>query len=105
MLNALEENGLADNTLVFLTTDHGLAFPDAKCTMYDRGIGVMLADAGTLVGFERGRVHDALVSQLDLYPTICDLPGWSTRRGSRARRCSRWCAATSPSSTRRSSPR
>lgn len=74
MLNALEENGLADNTLVFLTTDHGLAFPDAKCSMYDRGIGVMLLVRGP-GGFERGRVSDALVSQLDLYPTICDVVG------------------------------
>ena len=55
VLNALEENGLADDTLVFLTTDHGLAFPDAKCTMYDRGIGVMLLMRGP-GGFERGRV-------------------------------------------------
>jgi N-sulfoglucosamine sulfohydrolase len=74
VLNALEENGLADNTLVFMTTDHGLAFPDAKCTMYDRGIGVMLLMRGP-GGFERGRVVDALVSHLDLYPTICDVIG------------------------------
>ena len=74
VLNALEENGLADDTLVFFTTDHGLAFPDAKCTMYDRGIGVMLLVRGP-GGFERGRVSDALVTHLDLYPTICDVVG------------------------------
>jgi N-sulfoglucosamine sulfohydrolase len=74
VLNALEENGLADNTLVFMTTDHGLAFPDAKCTMYDRGIGVILLMRGP-GGFERGRVHDAMVTHLDLYPTICDVVG------------------------------
>ena len=27
VFNALEENGLAENTLVICTTDHGLAFP------------------------------------------------------------------------------
>ncbi|HXN62959.1 MAG TPA: sulfatase [Acidimicrobiales bacterium] len=74
VLNALEENGLADNTLVFMTTDHGLAFPEAKCTMYDRGIGVILLMRGP-GGFERGRVHDAMVTHLDLYPTICDVVG------------------------------
>jgi arylsulfatase A-like enzyme len=74
VLNALEENGLADNTLVILTTDHGLAYPDAKCTMYDRGIGVMLLMRGP-GGFERGSVSDALVSHLDLFPTICDIVG------------------------------
>src|SRR6478672_4296312 len=74
VLNALEEHELVDDTLVILTTDHGLAFPDAKCTMYDRGIGVLLVVRGP-GGFERGRVQDALVSHLDLYPTICDVAG------------------------------
>jgi arylsulfatase A-like enzyme len=74
VLNALEEHELVDDTLVILTTDHGLAFPDAKCTMYDRGIGVLLLVRGP-GGFERGRVHDEMVSHLDLYPTICDLAG------------------------------
>lgn len=80
VLEALEEHGLVDNTLVILTTDHGLAFPDAKATMFDRGIGVMLMMRGP-GGFLGGRVHDALVSHLDLYPTICDIatidrPDW-----------------------------
>lgn len=80
ILEALDENGLVNNTLVILTTDHGLAFPEAKATMYDRGIGVMLIMRGP-GGFERGRVVDSLVSHLDVVPTICDVagidrPGW-----------------------------
>jgi N-sulfoglucosamine sulfohydrolase len=80
VLNALEENGLVGNTLVIMTTDHGLAFPDAKATMYDRGIGVLLLLRGP-GGFERGRVFDPLVSHLDVFPTICEVadidpPGW-----------------------------
>ena len=73
VLNALEENGLAENTLVIVTTDHGLAFPDAKATMFDRGIGVLLLMRGP--GFTGGQVTDALVSQLDLFPTICEIAG------------------------------
>jgi arylsulfatase A-like enzyme len=80
VLEALEENSLVDDTLVILTTDHGLAFPDAKATLFDRGTGVMLLIRGP-GGFERGRVIDSLVSHLDLIPTICEIaaidpPDW-----------------------------
>ena len=80
VLEALEEHHLADRTLVILTTDHGLAYPGAKATMYDRGIGVMLMLRGP-GGFAGGHVRDELVSHLDVYPTICDVadidrPSW-----------------------------
>ena len=73
VLDALDGR-LPDNTLVILTTDHGLAFPGAKATLTDRGIGVMLIMRGP-GGFHGGKVSDALVSQLDLFPTICELAG------------------------------
>jgi N-sulfoglucosamine sulfohydrolase len=74
VLNALDEHRLVDDTLVIFTTDHGLAFPGAKATLYDRGIGVALILRGP-GGFDGGRVVDALVSHLDVYPTLCDLAG------------------------------
>jgi N-sulfoglucosamine sulfohydrolase len=74
VLQALEQHGLADNTLVILTTDHGMAFPGMKCTLTDHGIGVALIMRGP-GGFSGGQVSDALVSQIDLFPTICDLVG------------------------------
>jgi N-sulfoglucosamine sulfohydrolase len=74
VLNALDEAELAENTLVILTTDHGLAFPGAKATLTDRGLGVLLIMRGP-GGFHGGRVSDALVSQIDLFPTICELAG------------------------------
>jgi N-sulfoglucosamine sulfohydrolase len=80
VLNALHKCGRAEDTLIICTTDHGLAFPGAKATLYDRGIGVMLLMRGP-GGFSGGKVFDAMVSHLDIYPTICDLvradpPGW-----------------------------
>jgi N-sulfoglucosamine sulfohydrolase len=80
VLRALDEAGLAENTLVILTTDHGIAFPGAKCTLTDHGIGVALIMRGP-GGFAAGRVSEALVSQIDLFPTICELleierPAW-----------------------------
>jgi N-sulfoglucosamine sulfohydrolase len=77
VLDALDAQGLAENTLIFLTTDHGLAFPGAKATLYDRGLGVMLIMRGP-GGFQGGRVNDALVSHLDIYPTLCQLAGIDT---------------------------
>jgi len=74
VLGALDDEGLADRTLVLLTTDHGLAFPGAKATLTDRGLGVMLIVRGP-GGFHGGRVSDALVSQIDLFPTLCELAG------------------------------
>jgi N-sulfoglucosamine sulfohydrolase len=74
VLNALDEHDIADDTLVILTTDHGLAFPGAKATLTDRGIGVLLIMRGP-GGFHGGRVSEALISQIDIYPTICDLVG------------------------------
>src|SRR5881392_839504 len=37
VLDALDEMGLSDETLILFTTDHGLAFPGAKATLFDRG--------------------------------------------------------------------
>ena len=46
VLNALEEAGLAEDTLFIYTTDHGLAFPGMKCTLTDHGFGVSLIMRG-----------------------------------------------------------
>ncbi len=72
VFEALDTNALADNTLVICTTDHGLAFPGMKCNLTDHGIGIMLMMRGP-GGFTDGRVCDALVSHIDLFPTICEL--------------------------------
>jgi len=80
VLDALDAAGLADDTLVICTTDHGIAFPGMKCNLTDHGVGVMLIMRGP-GGFAGGRVCDALVSHIDVFPTLCDLldvarPGW-----------------------------
>ena len=74
ILQALDRNGLAENTLVISTTDHGLAFPLMKCNLTDFGFGVSLIMRGPGV-FRGGKVCDAMVSHVDIYPTITDLLG------------------------------
>jgi arylsulfatase A-like enzyme len=75
VLDAIREAGLEDDTLILFTTDHGIAFPRMKCNLYDTGIGVSLIMKIPGLANSKGRVIDALVSQIDLYPTICDLAG------------------------------
>jgi arylsulfatase A-like enzyme len=74
VLEALRQSGRENETLVLFTTDHGIAFPKMKCHLYDSGIGVAL-----LIKFPKqvyqGYSCDALVSHLDIYPTLCELAG------------------------------
>lgn len=72
ILDALEAAGLTENTLIIATTDHGVAFPGCKGTLTDHGMGVMLIMRGP-GQFQGGKVCDALVSHIDIFPTLCDL--------------------------------
>jgi arylsulfatase A-like enzyme len=74
VLNALDETRMGDDTLVIFTTDHGMPFPGAKATLYDRGLGVMLILRGPHP-FDGGRVIDSLVSHIDIFPTVCEFLG------------------------------
>lgn len=74
VLRVLEREGHADNTIVIFTTDHGIAFPYMKCSLKDSGIGVSLIMR--IPSLERkSPVCDALVSHLDIFPTLCELCG------------------------------
>lgn len=80
VLSVLETRGLTGQTLVIYTTDHGIAFPRMKCTLSDHGLGVALIIRGP-GGFDGGKVCDAMVTHLDLFPTICEIarlpaPAW-----------------------------
>jgi N-sulfoglucosamine sulfohydrolase len=74
VLNQLDASGLSENTLIIFTTDHGMPFPGAKATLYDRGLGVNLILRGP-PPFDGGRVIDGLVSHIDVYPTVCEYLG------------------------------
>jgi arylsulfatase A-like enzyme len=80
VIRALDAAGLAENTLVINTTDHGIAFPSMKCNLTQHGTGVMLIMRGP-GGFAGGHVLDSLVSHVDVFPTVCEVcdvqpPAW-----------------------------
>jgi N-sulfoglucosamine sulfohydrolase len=72
VINTLKEEGLYDNSIIIFTTDHGIAFPFSKCNVTDSGIGVSLI-IRVPESTAKGKVVDGLVSQVDLFPTLCDL--------------------------------
>ena len=71
-LAELEAEGLADDTIVIWTTDHGDGLPRAKRSIYDSGIRVPM-----IIRFPDGRdagaVVDDLISFVDLAPTLLEL--------------------------------
>jgi choline-sulfatase len=99
LLDALEQSGLAENTRVIYTSDHGENMGRrglwGKFTMYEESAGIPLVIAGP--GVPEGKTVSDPVTLVDCYPTIieavgheftasdeADLPGrslWKTANG------------------------
>lgn len=70
----LQVDGLADDTVVIFTTDHGDGLPRAKRSVYDSGLSVPLV-VRYPDGRGSGEVERRLVSFVDLAPSILRLAG------------------------------
>jgi len=80
LLQQLEADGLAQNTIVFFFPDHGLGLPRYKRTLYDTGLRIPLmvrvpARYQHLAPFAPGGRTDQLVSFVDFAPTVLSLAG------------------------------
>lgn len=64
---------LLDDTWIIFTTDHGLAMPRAKCTLYDPGIRTALIMLARPFGLVGGRTFTQLISNVDITPTILEM--------------------------------
>lgn len=74
VLKRLEQDGLADQTLVVFWSDHGMGMPRGKRWIYDSGTHVpMLMRWPDRI--KPGSVREDLVSLLDLPPTMLDAAG------------------------------
>lgn len=76
ILDALEETGLSENTIVLFTSDHGYHMGEhghwQKTTLFENAARVPLIMAGP--GIEAvGKSTDALVEMVDFYPTLTGL--------------------------------
>jgi arylsulfatase A-like enzyme len=72
IMEALEKSDVYKNTLLIMTSDHGLPYPGAKWTVRKAGIEVPLImhQPGTV--FSGGREVPDLMSGVDLLPTLLD---------------------------------
>ena len=79
VLQALDDNGLTENTLVLFTSDHGDGVSShrwtAKLSLYEEATRIPFLIRWPS-RIPAGRVdHTRLVSQLDVLPTFCDYAG------------------------------
>ncbi len=75
MLAALEQRGLLANTLVIVTSDHGMPFPRGKGSAYEYSNHVPMAAMWPAGIAAAGRTVEDMVSFIDLAPTFVELAG------------------------------
>ncbi len=78
ILDALDEAGLSDNTIVLFTSDHGYHMGEhghyQKTTLFENAARVPLIIAGPGVT-AKGASTSALTEMIDFYPTLAEMTG------------------------------
>ncbi len=74
LVEILKEAGVYDKTLIVFTSDHGMAFPGAKTTVYEAGLRVPFVVRNPYSSV-RGESTQAMVSHIDIAPTLLDFAG------------------------------
>ncbi|MBC6998029.1 sulfatase [Cytophaga sp. FL35] len=80
MLRALEEEGVRENTIIILWSDHGWHLGEmgiwGKATNYEIATRIpLIISTPDMPQSVRGAKSNALVELVDLYPTLCELAG------------------------------
>ncbi|MEA4916152.1 sulfatase [Proteiniphilum sp.] len=75
-LDELERQGLMDNTVIMVMTDNGRPFPQCKTRTNQQGMRtpLIIRYPGTV---KKGSTSNALISSIDIMPTILDIAGTS----------------------------
>jgi N-sulfoglucosamine sulfohydrolase len=74
LIAILREAGVYERTLIVFTSDHGMAFPGGKTTVYEGGLKVPLIVRNPYEP-NRGVVSQALLSHVDITPSLLDFAG------------------------------
>jgi len=77
LLKMLDDDGLADDTIVFFFGDNGQGIPGGKVWLWDQGphVPLIIRFPTKWKHLSPGRVSDRLVSFLDFAPTVLSLAG------------------------------
>jgi N-sulfoglucosamine sulfohydrolase len=75
ILDTLEASDIAKNTIVIMTSDHGIPYPGAKWTVRKAGIEVPLIIYQPNTIFSGGKIVNAIISNVDVLPTINEFIG------------------------------
>lgn len=76
ILDALERLELDRSTVVVFTTDHGIAMPRAKCSLYEPGLRTAcILRHPDRPGWSQGSRFGEMVANIDVLPTLLDLVG------------------------------
>ena len=73
LLNAIDRLSYRENTVVMVTTDHGIDGMRAKTSVYDKGTEITCLVRGP--GIASGAVMGELVENIDYLPTFLELAG------------------------------
>lgn len=74
VIDTLKRTGTYENTLIVYLSDNGAAFPGSKTNVYEPGIRLPLV-VKTPGQTRRGMVNEAMVSWVDLVPTVLEFAG------------------------------
>lgn len=84
ILRALDDAGVADDTIVCFTTDHGEDLPFAKGTLREHGLRVFHFMRYPAGDWRPGAVVEEMISNVDILPTLleaCGLPARANLAG------------------------
>ena len=74
LVQILKDAGLYEKTLLVFTSDHGIAMPGAKTTVYEPGLRVPFIVRNPYAA-RRGLTSDAMISHVDITPSLLDFGG------------------------------
>lgn len=80
ILNILEESGELENTIVIVTSDHGMPFPRCKGQEYNNSNHIPMSVMWKNGLVKPGRKVDDYISVIDIAPTLLEVVGISQEK-------------------------